>query len=271
MAGGQIGPDPDAVAFLTAAGITDATISLAIDTLVKDIKGYGIWTKMKAIYPFVGGTATTHKFNLKNPADTNAAFRLVFNGGWTHSANGALPNGTNGFANTFLTPAANQSLTSGHFSLYSRTSGASLTGTGTNGSNGVRNSAPVSASYVTIRTFNSFSQSVMWGDGTGNETPVVTSSDGRGFYISTRIAANSLIFLKNNNIVSSTNANQTVTFLSSFNYYLGGINQNGLPISNAYDNKELAFSSIGDGLDSTESANFYTAVQAFQTTLSRQV
>ena len=32
---------------------------------------------MKAIYPFVGGTATTHKFNLKDPADINAAFRLV--------------------------------------------------------------------------------------------------------------------------------------------------------------------------------------------------
>ena len=59
--------DPDAQAFLTAAGITDATITSAINTLVVDLKGYNIWTKMKAVYPFVGGTAAAHKFNLKNP------------------------------------------------------------------------------------------------------------------------------------------------------------------------------------------------------------
>jgi hypothetical protein len=38
-----------------------------------------------------------------------------------------------------------------------------------------------------------------------------------------------------------------------------------------YFNNEIAFSSIGDGLTDTEAANFYTAVQAYQTTLSRQV
>jgi len=35
--------------------------------------------------------------------------------------------------------------------------------------------------------------------------------------------------------------------------------------------KETAFSSIGDGLTDTQAANYYTAVQAFQTSLSRQV
>jgi len=89
--------DADAQAFITAAAITDATQQAAIDTLVKGMKADGIWTKMKAIYPFVGGTATTHKWNLKDPRDLDAAFRLVFNGGWTHSSTGATPNGTNGF------------------------------------------------------------------------------------------------------------------------------------------------------------------------------
>jgi len=271
MAGGQI-IDPDAVAFLTAAGITDATISSAINILVLDLKSYGIWTKMKAIYPFVGGFASTHKFNLKNPQDTNAAFRLTFLGGWTHSANGAQPNGTNAYANTFLTPSANQSLTSGHFSLYSRTLAASIAGAGTNGSSGVRdNASPTRASYITVRSSSNASQTVMWGDGLGNETPVVTSTDARGFYISTRTAANSLIFLRNNSVVSSATSNQTITVLSSFSYFLSGINYSGSPLNNGYDNKELAFASIGDGLNNTEAADFYTAVQAFQTTLGRQV
>lgn len=95
--------DADAQAFITATGISGTNAS-AINTLVLDLKAANIWTKMKAIYPIIGGTATAHKFNLKNPLDTDAAFRLSFVGGWTHSSNGALPNGTNAFADTFLQP-----------------------------------------------------------------------------------------------------------------------------------------------------------------------
>ena len=97
--------DPDAQAFFTASGLTGATELNAVNQLVLDLKGFGIWTKMKAIYPMVGGTAALHKWNLKDPQDTNAAFRLVFTGGWTHSSTGALPNGTNAFANTYLDSA----------------------------------------------------------------------------------------------------------------------------------------------------------------------
>lgn len=46
--------DPDAQAFITAASITDPTQQSAINQLVVDLKGYNVWTKMKAIYPFVG-------------------------------------------------------------------------------------------------------------------------------------------------------------------------------------------------------------------------
>jgi hypothetical protein len=114
--------DPDAQAFITAAAITNPTQQSAVNQLVVDLKGYGVWSKMKALYPFVGGTASQHKFNLKDPRDLDAAFRLVFNGGWTHSSTGALPNGTNAFADTKLnafTLPLNQNSTS--FSAYSRT------------------------------------------------------------------------------------------------------------------------------------------------------
>jgi hypothetical protein len=38
-----------------------------------------------------------------------------------------------------------------------------------------------------------------------------------------------------------------------------------------FSTRQCAFSSIGDGLTDTQASNFYTAVQAFQTTLSRNV
>jgi hypothetical protein len=113
--------DSDAQAFITATAITDTTQQNAIDALVIGLKTDLLWTKMLAVYPFVGGTATTCKFNLKNPLDTDAAFRLFFSGGWTFSNNGIQPNGTNTYADTFLAPSTYWTLNDGSVSAYSRT------------------------------------------------------------------------------------------------------------------------------------------------------
>ncbi len=59
--------DTDAQAFLTAAGITDPTISGAINTLVVQMKADNIWTKMKAIYPMVGGFCQHSQMEFKRP------------------------------------------------------------------------------------------------------------------------------------------------------------------------------------------------------------
>lgn len=94
--------DPDAAAFLSVTGITDPTIVSAINDLVLNIKGAGMWVNFDAIYPFVGGTASTCKYNLKDPQDTNAAYRITFNGSWTIDANGVKPSFTdnNNWADT---------------------------------------------------------------------------------------------------------------------------------------------------------------------------
>lgn len=94
--------DTDSAAFITAAGLTNSTHITSVRRLVSALKYEGLWTKLKAVYPFVGGSAAAHKFNLKDARDVNEAYRLVFSGGWTHDATGALPNGTNGWANTNL-------------------------------------------------------------------------------------------------------------------------------------------------------------------------
>lgn len=45
--------DADYSAFITATGITQPTQSAALETLVSDLKSYGLWNKMKAIYPMI--------------------------------------------------------------------------------------------------------------------------------------------------------------------------------------------------------------------------
>jgi hypothetical protein len=108
--------DADAQAFFTAAGITDTTQKSAVNQLVLDLKSYSIWTKMKALYPFVGGAATPHSYNLKNTSQ----YQITWNGGWTHSSTGALPNGTNAYANTGFNPSTVLSSTNGNIGVYLR-------------------------------------------------------------------------------------------------------------------------------------------------------
>jgi hypothetical protein len=102
-------------AFLTATGITDQTIIDALNAMDNSLISAGLLPsgtgagKIKALYPFVGATAGTHKFNFVDPRDLDAAFRLTFNGGWTHNSNGVLPNGTNAYGDTFFNTLSNLS------------------------------------------------------------------------------------------------------------------------------------------------------------------
>ena len=114
---GGVSYDADASAFFTAASITDTTQKSAVNQLVVDLKGYGIWTKCSAIYPIVGGTAGSHAVNLKTPGTYN----LTFATGMTHSSTGMVSNGSSGYANTYLNGNTVLSATSNHMSFYSGT------------------------------------------------------------------------------------------------------------------------------------------------------
>jgi hypothetical protein len=259
MAGG-INLDPDAVAFLAAAGITDATISVAINTLVIQLKAIGVWTKLKAIYPFVGGTASTHKFNLKNPVDTNAAFRLVFSGGWTHSANGALPNGTNAYADTFYVPSAECDSLQNSMSFYSRTQSNLGSPYEIFSADNLGHQTRPYGLLVRFNTNQSF-----YANGAYNL--FVANSDSRGFFQAFTDLTNQILFKNSLQTLSIAIPNNLI---SGFSLYIGA--SNGAGTAGQFSNKQCAFASLGGSkLTTTEAANYYTAVQAFQTTLNRQV
>jgi hypothetical protein len=252
--------DPDAQAFFTASGLTGATNLTAINNLVVALKGYGIWTKMKAIYPMIGGTAALHKWNLKDPRDLNAAFRLVFNGGWTHSSTGAMPNGTNAYADSFLNTQTHLSLNSGHLSYYSRLN--TISGSYIE----IGSLRPTPDSYTAI-IINGFALGYLGRINNGGIYDNIANADSRGFYLTNRTASNIIKLQKNGTVVVNGTAASNAT--SNINIYLGAANNSG--ITQYYTNRECAFSSIGDGLTNAEAANFYTAVQAFNTSLSRNI
>jgi hypothetical protein len=249
---GGVANDPDAEAFFTATGITDATQKSAVNQLVLDLKSYNIWTKMKAIYPMVGGTSTTHKYNLKDPQDTNGAFRLVFSGGMTHSSTGILFSGVNGYANTFLNDTVINS--SGHISFYSRT----LT---------VGNAIEMGVWNNNLPIFqNRVAANVFFGN---NSLSYTTTADARGFWLGTKRNNSDRECYRNGiSQASSTATDNNISF--GLPYYIGARNTNNTTIQFP-TSKECAFASLGDGLTDTDAANFYTAVQNLNTTLGRQV
>jgi len=254
---GTVAFDTDAQAFITAAAITDPTQQSAINTLVVDLKGYSIWDKMKAIYPIVGGTAATHKWNLKDPRDLDAAFRLTFSSSWTHSSTGMTP--TNAFADTKYNLSANSTTSNVSAGVYLRTN-AVTAGTPIGVIDGTFLGLQITPKFTDNNTYYGSNDSIATGSGnyvTNTQKLFITNREGIG---SKRLYRDG---------VSINTATPTTNAAPNFTVYLGARNYAG--IGNGYDSRELAFSFLGDTLTATDVTNLTTVVQAFQTTLGRQV
>lgn len=249
-------------AFIKAAGITDSTQQTAIKTLVNDLNGYGLWSKMKAIYPMVGGTASTHKFNLKDPRDLDAAFRLVFNGGWTHSSTGAAPNGTNAYADTKLNPSTALTNNNYHLTHYSRTQKT----TGGEVDLGAISPSPIMISLS--QYYQGAGKAFVAGD--YNTSVIINSAatNTRGFQVNTRTSQTSAKMFFNNTQIGSTLTLSNPNPLPLVNISVGS---NYGTTAYEFSAKENAFCSIGDGLTDTDASNLYTIIQNYQTILSRNI
>jgi hypothetical protein len=259
--------DADALAFLTAAGITNPTITSAICSLVTTMKADGTWAKMNAIYPMVGGTAATHKFNLKNPLDTNGAFRLTFSGGITHSANGVAFNGTNGYADTFM--AASTTLTANNTSLsyYSRTATASSATFAIDMGAAPNQSLPPS-NYALVLRRTGDSTIFIAATNTIAINTLTTTTNGSGLFTGSIVNSSSRKLYRNGSAIA-TNTTTGIQSLPPQKIFIGALS-NGNTAS-LFSNKECAFASIGSGLSDAEALALYNSVQAFNTTLGRQV
>jgi hypothetical protein len=252
--------DADAQAFfnrVTAAGGTlSATEQTAVNTLVVSLKSFGIWTLMKAIYPMVGATNASCRQNLKSSSFTGS-----FSGGWTFTSNGATPNGTTGFMNTQLVPLTEGLTTANaHLSYYPRTAATTA------------DPAEIGAFLSTTRAIILQSKSsgllnrYFYTLSLSASRAVVTAPT--GFMMGSSIA-NTRRDLYFNGLSVANNTSTDNGDLSNLQIYIGAANTN--VGAQSPTNSQCAFASIGNGLTSTQALNLYTSVQAFQTTLSRQV
>lgn len=251
-------------AFFAATGITDSTIQNAITDLYDDLVGYSLWTKLYALYPFVGGDATKHSYNLVDPA----LYQLTFNGGWTHASTGALPNGTSGYA-TSLNPASVIS-SAADFSLgmYSRTQTDSPATSWDMGVGDTSNGDSIMGLFVGRSGYQA-----------AFDSPVETDTYARCQYngsrsdkmfIGTVRATNDRELYRDGSSVATLTTSYTTGPFVSASMWLGCCNPSPAGVA-YYSAHEFALAFVSTGLSDTEAANFTTAVNTFQASLSRNV
>jgi hypothetical protein len=241
---------------IAAGGSLTTTEQNATKTLVADLKSYGIWSAMKAIYPMVGASAAACAQNLKSSSFTGSFTST----GWTFASTGVTPNGTSAFMNTGLNPSTQLTINNSHASYYSRTNSIGDNwdlGSG----NGNGTAFLLSLRYTVLNQ-----QIGMISGAYPTNAAVSTQTTSNAFGLMSRTTSTSLKLYRNGSLLNTNTASSST--ISSQNIYLGGGNDTSFP---SYSARQCAFASIGDGLNDTQASNFYTAVQAFQTTLSRQV
>ncbi len=261
--------DADAQAFFTqiedVEGISLTTTEKnAVNDLVVGLKADSLWTKMDALYPFVGSAADACKYNLKDPQDTNNAYRITWYGTNTFNADGVTCGTTNSdFGQTY-----------NDVDDYGPTNGAHLAVWCNNVNNlrgydlgafrgigGDRDDWALIISYgnsTQYACFNALNYS------TDSHTPA------ENFYMSNNLSNTTEVW-RGNTLEASIS--QTIdTGLTWGNNWIalgGSYRGNVTTVNDGLSGRGYALASVGVGLTSTEAGNYYSRVNTFVTALSR--
>lgn len=251
--------DLDASSFISSViannGLLDSNSIDAIVTLVASLKSTGVWSKIKALYPFVGGTVGSCAQNL-----VSSRYSGTFNGSWSYSLNGVTGDRATTYMSTGIIPNSIMSYTSQHYFIYIPV--------------GIDGSSPYECLIGSV-------------DGSSSGINFYLNAEGNGYLtVNEFVAGNAFSAQSQNgawmvNLLSGTKTLYrngstigTKTGVTPTNYTLPEIwigARNTPDANKQWSNNEISCVSIGDGLTNGESIALYSAIQAFQTSLNREV
>jgi len=256
--------DTDAETFFAACVTAGTPLTTdqktAIYNLVGSLKYASLWSKMTALYPFIGGTAATHAINLKSPGTYN--IQNAANATWTgatHNSNGVTGNGSTHYGDTGINANTVLSVNNSHLSVYHRTAATDTKydigakeNAGSRWCIGYTNYTSVGSNFKIGADLDAYRQY-------GNRP---------GFYCGTRTSSTLIKgYMGPASPVKGTALNANP--LPNLNIYIMGFNSDGvLGLPSA---KNYSFFSVGSGLSDTDAANLSAFVQSYQTALGRAV
>jgi hypothetical protein len=251
-------------AFLTATGITDQTIIDALNAMDTSLISAGLLPSgtgagiITVLYPFVGGTASLHKWNFVNPQYSDAAKRIVWFGGMTHNSNGITGNASNAYGNMFINPSTDFAIDDIGFSYLCSDTGIDgnvIWGIQTGGTDTRLFHFPAfNGANATQTHFNCASSANTATLRQGFHTLQRTSATNQNNYRNGVLGANV-------STSSQTQSNGDI-FLLAFN---SGSS------AGTFDSSNLRIFIAHTKLDATQSLNLYNANVSFQTILGRNV
>jgi len=251
--------------FYTAAGISDTGAKPALVNFVDSLIRDNLWDKMIAVYPFITdardtpGTQAQFKYNLKDPRDSDDAYRLTFNGSVGVGNDGITSMGGAAYMNTHISSVgvftddrptfgySNITITDNRYGVIGSVIGTSLS------YNYIQFTWPFSIGYRIDMDSSPYS------------TDILSGWDGTGTHIFSRMDDTNV------RIISSDGSKQTRTIpiegLATVEFTIGlktganeGINTN-----------TISFVFFSNKLEDDEASTLQTAVDTLLTTLGRLV
>jgi hypothetical protein len=242
--------DADALKFIGSTGITDSVQKIAINNFVIQLKDSALWTKFIAIYPMEGGSANTTKWNLKDPRDLDAAYRLTFYGNPVYTFGGMLFPTISDYADTHLADSAIGDCFNASISYYSGTQNT------TSGYDIGCTDGAVPYNELSVYS-NSADKSEWFGFSEDILSPNTT-----GLFMLSSSATNVTRY-RNGVVVSSKGVAPNNSF-TNLTFLIGKSR-----ITIHPGQKECELATIGSGLTDAQAFTFYNIVQNFETALGR--
>lgn len=257
--------DADATAFIDAVGTLTADEEIAIRNLVGELKANGNWDKYLAIYPFVGTTAASQKWNLKDPRDLDSAFRLTFNGNVTHHSRGYNTDGLSGsYVDTHIVPNANTTAMDFQGTWYVQTNErGNYTDWGSEMTSG-------GARLIGQSGYGQEQTSDLYNYTTSHRAKYIdTDEDARGLYTASRISNSDNSLYKDGGLLAQTTASIAGYDISGVTspIHLSGHSRAG--VSTILSPRTFSFFAFGLGLNATQANDDATAIENFHVSLDR--
>jgi hypothetical protein len=252
-----------------SGGTVDATASAATITLFTSIVSNGLWDKIDAFYPTLGGVAASHSINARE--NNSTIFDLVFNGGWTHSSAGMQPNGTNGYADTGFSPFGqignNNTSSLGVYVNLQGTVGDRIYDMGSNSSDTfLTEQFNITAKRTSGTGNNTLFDCGDYDPDTFGRTSTTSETSASGMTIGSARASNDRILYRNGSSIATQTGTRSMTYANR-NLALGAQNTAGAIAY--YSSNQYAFAFMGSGLTNTEIVNLSNIINTYQTSLGR--
>jgi len=221
------------------------------NTFYITLKNGGYYSKIRAMWNFgANGATNLGKWNLVDVRDLDAAYRIVFNGTWTHTSAGSTPSAAH--ANTFFNFNTVYG-SSGNYGFANYSNGITT---------GISSGAFIGSTYI-------------W-DWSSSSTTGNVAMGAAGLSMVNRVLSGLSMFnRKDASTIYNGYHGQVNEIAMTFaanpngNYYIGAVNQNGSATFTS--DGQRRFSAIYDKLTLEEYNNFGQAIQDLQTSLGRGV